>query len=101
MYSTPELLNSALKKLQQPGRSRLISSHGNVRSTKAVGNSLFYLERLKNQRLAALTADQTTQTFLESPLEDFMPPGVEPAGFERVFHQRNLQTIVERRLFAE
>ncbi|MCU1265866.1 MAG: metallo-beta-lactamase superfamily protein [Acidobacteria bacterium] len=99
MYSTPECFFTALGRLQQAPRSRLISSHGDVRSTAAIGNALFYLERLRDRAFAS-NASGTAESFLKTPLENFMPPEVEPTPFERIFHERNLRTILERKLFA-
>lgn len=98
-YSTPERFFSALKRLQRAARSRLISSHGNVRSTSSVGNALSYLESIRNEAIAASASVGAQDSFLNAPLESFMAPGVEPTSFERVFHGRNLRTIVDRNLF--
>ena len=45
-YSTPERHFAALGRLRARARGRLVSSHGGVRSSAAIGNALFYLERL-------------------------------------------------------
>lgn len=99
-YSTPERFFKALHRLQQPTRSRLISSHGNVRSTSSVGNALSYLESIRDEAIAASASVGAAELFLNAPLESFMAAGVEPTPFERVFHGRNLRTIVDRKLFA-
>jgi len=95
-YSTPERFVTALERLRQKSKDRLISSHGDVRSTTAIISAAFYLESLR-QRAKQSELDES---FLAAPLEEFLPTGVQPTPFERIFHERNLQTIVERRLFA-
>jgi hypothetical protein len=37
---------------------------------------------------------------LEDPLEAFLPAGVEATAFEKIFHARNLNTILERNFFS-
>jgi cyclase len=100
-YSTPERFFTALGRLQEYPRSRLISSHGNVRSTASIGNAHFYLEHIRDRALATGALVSPAASFLSAPLEEFMPAGLKPTSFERMFHERNLGTIVERRLFVE
>ncbi|MDQ2855715.1 MAG: MBL fold metallo-hydrolase [Acidobacteriota bacterium] len=99
-YSTPKRFFTALERLRQFPRSRLISSHGNVRSTSSVGNAISYLESLRDEAIATGASAGAAGSFLNAPLEKFMAAGIEPTKFERVFHERNLRTIVERKLFA-
>ena len=90
-YSTPDLFVRALDRLQTRGRSRLIASHGGVRTAATITNAQFYLERLAGIRRESL---------LETPLESCLPAGVEATDFEKIFHERNLKTILERNFFA-
>lgn len=96
-YSTPQRLATALENLRRKSRSRLISSHGNLRSTSAIENAAFYLDRLRRR----VEQDGLPDSFLSAPLEDFLVPGIEATSYERMFHQRNLDTILERRLFLD
>ena len=100
-YSTPERFFKALGRLQEYPRSRLISSHGNIRSTASISNAYFYLEHIRDRALAKAALVSPAESFVSAPLEEFLPAGLEPTSFERMFHERNLRTIVERRLFAE
>ncbi|HEX6715769.1 MAG TPA: MBL fold metallo-hydrolase, partial [Pyrinomonadaceae bacterium] len=95
-YSTPDRFVQALERLQARGRSRVISSHGDVRSAAAISNAQFYLERLADHTREARTSGE----LLETPLETCLPPGVEPTAFEKIFHDRNLKTILEQNFFA-
>lgn len=99
-YSTPELFVSALDRLQRRARGRLISSHGDVRSPAAIGNAQFYLESLR-QRTNEARASANGERLLEAQLETCLPAGVEPTPFERIFHSRNLHTILEQNFFAD
>lgn len=96
-YSTPERFATALESLRRKSRDRLISSHGGVRSAAAIDHARFYLKRLG--QLATQTNDE--ELFQRASLEACLAAGVEPTSFERIFHERNLNTIVERRLFAQ
>lgn len=99
-YSTPERFIPALRRLQTRSRSRLISSHGDVRTSEAIVNAQFYLESLRDLTNEARASATGEQSLLQAPLEACLPAGVEPTGFERIFHARNLHTILERNLFS-
>ena len=95
-YSTPDRFVTALDNLKQKSADRrLLSSHGNVRSTDAIGNAQSYLARLGG-RVGEVGFNES---LLNIQLDDVLPAGVEPTSFERIFHQRNLETVLERRLF--
>ena len=99
-YSTPDLFVRALERLQTRGRSRVISSHGDVRSATSIGNAQFYLDSLAEHTREARVSAQGEQSLLETQLETCLPAGVEATAFEKIFHDRNLKTILERNLFA-
>ena len=99
-YSTPDLFVCALEQLQTRTRSRVISSHGDVRSAAAIVNAQFYLERLADHTRAARVSGEGEQSVLQTQLERCLPTGIEPTGFEKMFHDRNLRTILDRKLFA-
>ncbi len=98
-YTTPEAMARALRSLEQRSRRRLIGSHMGVRSTDAVGNAVFYMDRLREE-INARRAVDAHDAVLKVELEDCVREGVEATRFEKMFHQRNLETIVERNLFA-
>lgn len=99
-YSTPERFVGALERLRSRAGSRVISSHGNVRSSEAIYHAQFYLESLGHQTRQARASSQGEQSLLQTPLERCLPPGIEATSFERIFHERNLHAILERKLFA-
>src|SRR5204863_8089352 len=79
---------------------RLISVHGNFRSPAAISNAQFYRKTLGDRTREALSAAEGQKSLLQAQLETFLPPGVEATSFERIFHARNLNTILDRNLFA-
>ncbi len=100
-YSTPDLARAALERLNRRGRSRVIEGHGGLLGGDTVGNALFYMDSLaKNVREARRSA-KGDDSILEIGMEECFKPGVKGTDFERKFHKRNLQTIIERGLFAE
>ena len=99
-YSTPERFVGALERLQSRARGRLISSHGNVRSPAAISNAKFYLESLADRTREARASAAGEQLLLQTELGTCLPAGVAPTAFEKIFHARNLNTILERNFFV-
>jgi len=77
-YSAPELFAIALERLDRRRRARIVTSHGGAVSSAAICNARHYLGRL---------------TAGEVALESCLPEGVAGTDFERVFHERNLETM--------
>ena len=90
-YSTPERFVTALERMRERPRTRLISSHGDVRSSVSIDNAAFYLDKLDKY---------TRKGELAAPLGEFLPPGVQASAFEQMFHKRNLEDVMKRNLFA-
>jgi len=99
-YSTPGRFVTALEKLQARVRGRLISSHGNVRSPAAISNAQFYLAALGDRTREARSSAEGEKSLLRAQLETCLPPGVEATPFERIFHARNLQTVLDQNFFT-
>ena len=100
-YSTPDLAKAALERLHRRGRGRVIEGHGGVLGGDTIANALHYMDSLaKNVRRARLNAE-ADDSILEIGMEECFKPGVEGTDFERKFHKRNLETIIERGLFAQ
>ena len=99
-YTAPEMLRQALRQLQRRGRGRLISSHMGVREGRAVEHALAYLDRLEANARAAWRAGEDGDSVLRIPLDECLSPGLKPSTFERMFHGRNLESIVGRRLLV-
>ena len=96
-YSSMDVLNRALKRLQRTGRKHLLTGHMGVRSVDAITNALFYLGRLQEITIAARQSSDPTESILKTELQACLPAGVAATDFEGPFHKRNLQTIVARR----
>ena len=99
-YTAPEMLRRALRRLQRRGRSRLISSHMGLREGRAVEHALVYLDRLEANARAAWQANETGDSVLQIKLDECLSPGLKPSPFEELFHGRNLESIVGRRLLV-
>ncbi|HEX8144531.1 MAG TPA: MBL fold metallo-hydrolase [Pyrinomonadaceae bacterium] len=99
-YSTPALMKTALERLRRRARRRIIEGHQGVLGGETVDNALHYLEALKAQVEAARLSAGRDDSIMKIGLDQCLKPGVEGTAFERVFHERNLQTIIERGLFA-
>jgi glyoxylase-like metal-dependent hydrolase (beta-lactamase superfamily II) len=99
-YSTPERVASALERLKKKTRDRVIPSHGNVRSPVAIRNALHYLHRLRERTKEVGSSEDGRELLEQTPLEACLPAGVEPTPFEKIFHERNLRTILEKNFFA-
>jgi cyclase len=97
-YSSMDVLNRALKRLQRAGRRYLLTGHMGVRSTGAIDNALFYLERLREIVIAARQSSDPTESIQKTELQTCLAAGVVASDFEEAFHRRNLETIVGRRL---
>lgn len=98
-YSTPEMARHALSRLKRRGRNRLISSHTGVRDSRALENAILYLDRLKTNAQSAWQ-DAGGDSVLRIPIESCLSPELKATPYEELYHRRNLESIVERRLPA-
>jgi glyoxylase-like metal-dependent hydrolase (beta-lactamase superfamily II) len=100
-YSTPEIFRHALARLQRRGRSRVIEGHLGVRSAKAIESASFYLKSLEEKvRAARGRGTDAEQEISAIDLQSCLGKETEATAFENIFHKRNLDSIIERRLFA-
>lgn len=102
-YSTPDLARRAIERLHRRQRGRVIEGHLGVLGRETVDNALHYLNSLEEQarhaRLSTATKEASTEAIMEIGLEQCLMPGLAGTSFERTFHGRNLETIIERGLF--
>jgi hypothetical protein len=71
-----------------------------VFKAEALGNARHYLEKL-GERVREVRRDGSEAGAIRAiPIEDCLASGVEPTAFEREWHGRNLDVILERRLFV-
>jgi cyclase len=99
-YSTPEMLRQALQRLRRRGRGRLVSGHTGVREGRAVEHALVYLERLEANARAAWRSGEAGDSVLQIPIEECLSPALTASPFEALYHGRNLESIVGRRLLV-
>jgi cyclase len=99
-YSTPEMSRQALQRLRRRGRGRLVSSHTGVRGGEALEHALVYLERLEANARAAWREGEDGDSVLRIPIESCLSPGLKASPYEELYHGRNLESIVGRRLLA-
>jgi glyoxylase-like metal-dependent hydrolase (beta-lactamase superfamily II) len=99
-YSTPDMARHALHRLKRRGRNRLISSHQGVRNSEALENAIFYLDSLKANAQAAWQSGGKGDSVLQIPIDECLSSGIKASQYEEIYHRRNLESIVDRRLFA-
>lgn len=103
-YSTPEIFKHALARLRRRGRSRVIEGHQGTRSASAITSAAFYLSKLEEKVRAARAEDAqqplVDEAILGIELRNCLPADVQGTDFEDIYHKRNLDSIVERKLFA-
>jgi cyclase len=100
-YSTPELARRALERLHRRRRAHIIEGHQGVLGRETVDNALHYLNSLERQVRRARLSTDSKNAIMEIGLEQCLKPGVAGTPFERTFHGRNLETAIERGLFAQ
>ena len=99
----PVLMRAAIGRMRQFGRSTVIGGHMGRFAASVLDNATHYLDQLKNtvMRLRAELAPQVVDEHIASiRIETCLAPNVQPMAFEREWHQRNLEVIVEQSVFA-
>jgi cyclase len=99
-YSTPDMARHALERLRRRGRNRLISSHTGVRESRALENAINYLDNLKTNAQAAWRLEGEGDSILQIPIDKCLGAELKASPYEELYHRRNLESIVERRLFV-
>jgi glyoxylase-like metal-dependent hydrolase (beta-lactamase superfamily II) len=94
-YANVALRKRALERLRARRRGKLLSSHTGVSDPARLDRALHYLERLSEKAVETRGA-----RFPDIPLESCLPPGIPATEFERTYHRRNLDLILEGRIFA-
>jgi cyclase len=98
--SAPEVIDEAIVRLQRRRRGRIIPGHIGVLPGRAFGDARRYLHRLGKVVLKARLEDPSEGKIRDIRIEDCLPADIRPTSFERFWHDRNLDRIIERRLFA-
>ena len=95
--SAPALIAGAIDRLGRMGRGRIVPGHIGVLPGEAPGNALHYLGRLRERVLAGRSDAGAIRGIA---IEDCLAAGVAPTPFEREWHGKNLDVILERRLLT-
>ena len=109
----PAQIRTAIERMRQLGRRTVIGGHMGRFPSAVLDNAIHYLDQLQAAvvrirtdaiRTGAIRAGATPQVVNERiaaiPIEACLAPRVEPAGFEREWHQHNLAAIVAQSVFA-
>ena len=109
----PAQIRTAIERMRQLGRRTVIGGHMGRFPSAVLDNAIHYLDQLQAAvvrirtdaiRADAIRAGATPQVVNERiaaiPIEACLAPRVEPAGFEREWHQHNLAAIVAQSVFA-
>jgi glyoxylase-like metal-dependent hydrolase (beta-lactamase superfamily II) len=99
----PALMRTAIARMRQFGRRTVIGGHMGRFSAGVFGNAIHYLDRLQDAvvRIRANASPQEADDRIASiRIETCLAPQVEPAAFEREWHQHNLEVIVAQSIFA-
>jgi cyclase len=99
----PALMRAAIGRMRQFGRSTVIGGHMGKFPVAVFDNAIHYLNRLQDAvvRIRASGSPQEADDRIASiGIEACLAPQVEPAAFEREWHQHNLEVIVAQSIFA-
>jgi glyoxylase-like metal-dependent hydrolase (beta-lactamase superfamily II) len=98
----PALIRSAIDRMRQFGRDTVIGGHMGRFPATVLDNAIHYLDRLQDA-VIRIRADATPQEaddrIAAIHIEACLAPQAEPTGFEREWHQHNLEVIVSQSVF--
>lgn len=99
----PAQVRAAIDRMRQLGRRTVVGGHMGRFPATVLDNAIHYLDRLQ-AAVIGIRADATPHGARDRiaaiPVEACLAPRVEPAGFEREWHQHNLAAIVAQSVFA-
>jgi cyclase len=99
----PALIRTAIGRIRQFGRGTVIGGHMGRFSAAALDNAIHYLDRLQKTVVgirASEAPEDADRKIASISIEACLAPQVEPVAFEREWHQRNLEVIVEQSAFS-
>jgi hypothetical protein len=71
-----------------------------VRDSEALENAMCYLDRLKTRVQEAWQLGAEGDSVLQILIDRCLKPELKASQYEELYHGRNLESIVDRRLFA-
>jgi len=97
------MIRSAIERMREFGRRMVIGGHIGRFPAAVLDNAIHYLDRLQ-ETVVGIRADATAQEadvrIASIPIEACLAPRVDPTGFEREWHQHNLQVVVAQSIFT-
>lgn len=96
--AAPEALDAGLERLQALGRGRIVPGHMGLLPAATLADARHYLARLGEEVRAARRGD-AARGIPAIAIERCLAAGITPTPFEREWHGRNLDRILERGLF--
>ncbi|HEU0306969.1 MAG TPA: hypothetical protein VFR30_08370, partial [Lysobacter sp.] len=90
-------------RMRQFGRNTVIGGHMGRFPAVVLDNAIHYLDRLQEAviRIRVEAPLQEAEDRIAAiPIEACLAAGVAPVGFEREWHQHNLEVIVAQSVFA-
>lgn len=98
----PNQIDHAIETIQRLGRKWVISAHMGKFAASALGNARHYLAHLREAAICIRrqhSGDELARRLGNIRIEDCLPAGIIPCGFEREWHQNNLALIREQGVF--
>jgi len=99
----PAQIRTAIGRMRQFGRGTVVGGHMGSFTAAVLDNAIHYLDRLKETvvRIRSDAAAQEADDRIAAiAIDTCLAPQVEPAAFEREWHQRNLEVIVAQSVFS-
>jgi cyclase len=100
--SSPEMIDQAIARLQVLQRGRVIGGHMGIFPARTLNNARHYLRSLREATINIYRThppDRAVRAIESITIESCLAPGVVPAAFEREWHGRNLDVLVEQDTF--
>jgi cyclase len=98
----PNQIDRAIGRIQQFGRSRVVSAHMGLFPASTLQNARDYLANLRKSCIdirRQLSGGRLAERVARITIEECLPAGVTPQDFEREWHKNNLAVIVEQDVF--
>jgi cyclase len=99
----PAAIRTAIGRLRQFGRGTVVGGHMGCFPSTVLDNAVYYLDRLRDEVMrsrAGVSSHEADERIGSIRIEACLASRVEPAAFEREWHQRNLEVIVAQSVFA-
>lgn len=100
--SSPEMIDQAIGRLQLLHRAQVIGGHMGVFTAPALAHARYYLRRLREivvEIRHTHSHERAAHAIQSVSIESCLTPDVIPTEFEREWHGRNLDVIVEQSTF--